>query len=83
MLKLLLYFLGIFLVSIGIFFTIIYLNLLTIGYSFSEFVNFIIRKPIIWCILIGISFIAISLERRIKNELLLRYHFKLERKRFL
>lgn len=80
MFKLLLYFLGIFLISIGIFFTIIYLNLLTIGYSFLEFVNFIIRSPIFWCILIGIICIALSLERWIKNELLLRHHPKLERK---
>lgn len=78
MFRLLLYFLGIFLVSVGIFFTIIYLNLLTIGYSFLEFVNFIIRKPIFWCILIGLISIALSLERWIKNELLLRRHFKLE-----
>ena len=56
MFKLLFYFLGIFLVSIGIFFTIIYINLLTIGYSFFEFVNFIIRSPIFWCIIIGIIF---------------------------
>lgn len=80
MFKILLYFLGIFLVSIGIFFTIIYLNLLTIGYSFLEFVNFIIRSPIFWCILIGLVFIALSLERWIKNELLLRHNLKLERK---
>lgn len=80
MFKLLLYFLGIFLISIGIFFTIIYLNLLTIGYSFLEFVNFIIRSPIFWCILIGIICIALSLERWIKNELLLRHNPKLERK---
>lgn len=78
MFKLLFYFLGIFLISIGIFFTIIYLNLLTIGYSFLEFVNFIIRSPIFWCIIIGIIFIILSLERRIRNELLLRHNFKLE-----
>lgn len=83
MFKLLLYFLGIFLISIGIFFTIIYLNLLTIGYSFLEFVNFIIRSPIFWCILIGIICIALSLERWIKNELLLRHNLKLERKQTL
>lgn len=80
MFKILLYFLGVFLVSVGIFFTIIYLNLLTIGYSFLEFVNFIIRSPIFWCILIGLVFITISLERLIKNELLLRHNLKLERK---
>ena len=83
MFKLLLYFLGVFLICIGIFFTIIYLNLLTIGYSFLEFVNFIIRSPISWCILIGLIFIALALERWIKNELLLRHTLKLERKQHL
>lgn len=78
MFKLLLYFLGVFLVSVGIFFTIIYLNLLTMGYSFLDFVKFIIRSPIFWCILIGVLCIVISLERWIKNEFLLRHNFKLE-----
>lgn len=83
MFKLLLYILGIILVSIGIFFTLIYLNLLTIGYSFIEFVNFIIKSPIFWSIPIGIILIALSLERLIKNELLLQHHLKLERKHSL
>lgn len=78
MFKLMLYFLGVFLVSVGIFFTIIYLNLLTMGYSFLDFVKFIIRSPIFWCILIGVLCIVISLERWIKNEFLLRHNFKLE-----
>lgn len=78
MIKLFLYIIGVILTSVGIFFTILYLNLFTIGYSFLEFVKFISSKPIIWCIVIGIICIALSLERWIKNELLLRHHFKLE-----
>ncbi len=81
MFKVLIYFLGIIFTSIGIFFTIIYLNLLTMGYSFDEFVKFISRKLEFWFILIGIILIALSLERWIKNELLLRHNLKLERKR--
>lgn len=81
MFKVLIYFLGIIFTSIGIFFTIIYLNLLTMGYSFGEFVKFISRKLEFWFILIGIVLIALSLERWIKNELLLRHNLKLERKR--
>ncbi len=80
MFRFLLYIIGVLLTSIGIFFTIIYLNLLTIGYSFFEFVKFISSKPIIWGIVIGIFCISISLERLIKNELLLRHNIKLERK---
>ena len=81
MFKISLYILGIILISFGIFFTIIYLNLLTMGYSFDEFVKFISRKLEFWFILIGIILIALSLERWIKNELLLRHNLKLERKR--
>lgn len=80
MFKVLIYFLGIMFTSIGIFFTIIYLNLLTIGYSFLDFVKFISRKLEFWFILIGIALIALSLERWIKNELLLRHNLKLERR---
>lgn len=83
MFKIFIYISGCFLVSIGIFFTLLYLNLLTIGYSFFEFVKFISRKPIFWFIPIGIILIILSLERRIKNELLLRHNLKLERRRSL
>ena len=78
MFRFLLYILGIILTSIGLFFFIIYLNLLTIGYSFLDFVKFISRKVEVWLILIGIICIALSLERWIKNELLLRLSSKLE-----
>ena len=81
MFKVLIYFLGIMFTSLGIFFTIIYLNLLTIGYSFGEFVKFISRKLEFWYILIGIALILLSLERWIKNELLLRRNLKLERRK--
>ena len=80
MFKLILYFLGVFFTSLGIFFTIIYLNLLSMGYTFSEFVKFISSKIEFWFILLGILLIILSLERWIKNELLLRRHLKLERR---
>ena len=80
MFRILLYILGIILTSIGLFFIIIYLNLLTIGYSFPEFVKFISRRVEVWLFLVGIICIALSLERWIKNELLLRHNSKLERR---
>ena len=80
MFRILLYIIGIILTSIGLFFIIIYLNLLTIGYSFSDFVKFISRKVEVWLLLIGIICLALSLERWIKNELPLRHNSKLERK---
>ncbi len=78
MFRILLYILGIIFTSIGLFFIIIYLNLLTIGYSFLDFVKFISRRLEVWLFIIGIICIAVSLERWIKNELLLRRHSKLE-----
>jgi len=74
MFKVFLYFMGVILISVGIFFTIIYLNLLTVGYTLGDFVKFIIRKPEFWFISVGVVCILISLERWIKNELLLRRH---------
>ena len=72
--------LGIIFTSLGIFFTIIYFNLLTIGYSFLEFVQFISRKIEFWFIPLGLILLIISLERWLKNELLLRHNLKLERR---
>ena len=80
MFRILLYTIGIILTSLGLFFIIIYLNLLTMGYSFSFFVKFISRRVETWLVVIGVICIAISLERWIKNELLLRHNSKLERK---
>ena len=80
MFRILLYIIGIILTSLGLFFIIIYLNLLTMGYSFLFFVKFISRRVETWLLVIGIICIAISLERWIKNELLLRHNSKLERR---
>lgn len=77
MFKLLCYFLGVFLISISIFLMIIYLNLFTIGYSFLEFVKFINKRYVFLIFFCGIVLVLISLERWIRNELLLRHHFKL------
>lgn len=44
---------GSFLISIGLFWVIIYLNMFYIGYSFFDFVYFIIRKGIILFFLLG------------------------------
>ena len=55
---------GIFLISIGLFFVIIYLNLFYIGYTFLEFVYFIIRSGIILFFLVGIFLIYKEMERK-------------------
>ena len=72
--------LGILLCSIGLFFIIIYLNLFTFGYSFLEFVNFIIRVPYFYSLPLGVLSIIYGLERKKINELLLRYRLRFSRK---
>lgn len=52
--------LGSMFISIGLFFIIINLNLLILGYTFLEFVYFIIRSGIILFILLGIFLIYVS-----------------------
>ena len=81
MFKVFLYFLGIFLVSLGIFFTLLYSNVLSMGYTLLDFGKFISRKLEFWLIFLGLFLIIISLERWIKNELFLRHNLKLGRRR--
>lgn len=56
---------GSLLVSIGLFWIIVYLNLFYIGYSFLDFVYFIIRRGIILFFLGGIFFIYKGMGRKI------------------
>ena len=72
--------LGIISCSIGLFLLLIYLNLLTIGYSFLEFGEFIIRNPYLYLLPLGILLIYIGLERKKIHELLLRFNFRFFRK---
>ena len=80
MFRILLYIIGVIFTSLGLFFIIIYLNLLTMGYSFFDFFKFISRRIEVWLFVVGILCIALSLERWIKNELLLRHNIKLDRR---
>lgn len=58
------FFSGVILTSIGLAFIIIYLNLLNMGYSFSLYVNFIIRKWECLLFIFGIFLIFISVFKR-------------------
>ena len=58
---------------IGCIYIIIYLNLMTIGYNFWEYVNFIIKRPECLITVIGIVLIAISIPKEEKDELHIRY----------
>ena len=60
---------------ISLSYIVIYLNLLTIGYNFSDYVNFIIRRIECLNIFIGIILMFIILLGG-KNELYLWYYIK-------
>ena len=79
MLKSFSFIIGILFCSIGLSFMFLYLNLLTIVYSFLEFVNFIFRRIECLIFIIGVIMIMFSFERWLRNELLLRYFSKFKR----
>lgn len=57
---------GIIFISLSISFIIIYINLLNMGYTFLEYVNFIIRRFECLSLIIGILLIYLSIYRRKK-----------------
>lgn len=62
--RVMLFLLGIVLSSLGLSFIVIYLNLLNMGYNFSEYVHFIISKWECLIIFVGFFFIFLSLYRK-------------------
>ena len=68
-LRIIIFLLGIIFTVIGMVCLILYLNLLTFGYSFLEYVNFIIRKIECISLLIGLIIIWLSISYRRKNEI--------------
>ena len=69
MLRVISFLFGFGLTIIGIIYIILYLNLLTIGYNFSFYVNFIIRRFECWYSIIGIIIMFISIYKGGKDEL--------------
>lgn len=61
MFKFFIFLIGFILCVSGLIFIIGYLNLLTIGYNFFEYVNFIIRKIECWNFIIGFIIIIVCL----------------------
>lgn len=60
--RLILYLIGIFLTSFGLFLIILNLNLLTIGYSFLKYVKFIISDVYCYSLFIGLILLGISMK---------------------
>lgn len=71
LLKVFLFLLGFGLTTIGFVYIICYLNLLSLGYNFLDYVNFIIRQTECLEALIGIILMVIALSIGGKNELYL------------
>lgn len=67
--RFILFLLGFGLTTIGSIYIICYLNLLTIGYNFIEFVNFIIRRIECLNAIFGIIIMYLSINIGGKNEL--------------
>lgn len=79
MMKYMLFIIGFIISVIGLFFIFLYLNILTIGYTFFDFVKFIISSPYCLLFFIGIIIISIVMKGWNKIELLLRRFNKFTR----
>ena len=71
--------LGILLSSLGLMFIFLYTNLLTLGYSFFEYVHFIIKRAECLLFFLGLFLIVCAMKGWIKNVLLLRLPTKFSR----
>lgn len=58
--KVLIFLLGLILMIIGLTTIILYINLFSFGYTFKEYINYIIKIPEIYYMVIGFLFINIS-----------------------
>ena len=73
-LKIILFIFGIILTIVGFSSLFLYLNLLTMGYTFLEYVNFIISKVEFLCLPIGLIIIFILIFKGGKNEICIRHN---------
>ena len=79
MMRYMLFIIGFIISVIGLFFIFLYLNILTIGYTFFDFVKFIISSSYCLLFFIGIIIISIVMKGWNKIELLLRRFNKFTR----
>ena len=69
--RIFLFLIGFGLTTIGLMYIIVYLNLISIGYNFLEYVNFIIRRIECWNSIIGIILMILAVSIGGKHELYL------------
>ena len=77
--RIVLFIFGILVCSYSLMFIIIYLNLLKMGYSFIDYIKYIINSKECLILFFGILLIYISIRRKDKNELCLQYKNKFKR----
>ena len=70
-LKVLTFLIGMIFTIVGMLSVILYFNLMTIGYSFLEYVNFIIGRYEFWCLPIGLILMFIIIFKGGKREIYL------------
>lgn len=70
--RIFLFLLGVFICSLSLSCIILYLNLITMGYTFWQYVKFIIRSFSCNSFLLGVLCIYLSIKRWGKHELFLR-----------
>ena len=76
MIRILFFLVGFGFTIIGSIYLISYLNLLTIGYNFLDYVKFITRRLECYYFIIGMVIILISINKGEKNEIYILYNFK-------
>ena len=54
---------------IGLSFIILYLNLITMGYNFGNYVNFIIREPECYYSIIGLTIMILSITIKVEKDI--------------
>ena len=69
--KFFLFLIGFGLTTVGFMYIIVYLNLISIGYNFFDYVNFIIRRPECLNAIIGIIIMVLTFAIGGKHELYL------------
>ncbi len=69
LIRALIFIIGFILCSLSFAFIIFYLNIISLGYSFLDFVNFIIRKWELYLLFIGIILMVLAFRKDKKNDI--------------
>lgn len=62
---------GFLLASLSLAFIMLYINIINLGYNFIDFLNFILKKPELYLLFIGIILMMLAFRKDKKNDLCL------------